>query len=81
MHPFLDTSKLSDDEIIDRIGKAYNYMHSQASLGHKATADSIKEVIRVLEDEKNSRMEKSSREDAKRKDPGMNKPIELGKLE
>lgn len=81
MHPFLDTSKLSDDEIIDRIGKAYNYMHAQAALGHKMTADSIKEIIHTLEEERKSRMEKNSREEARRKDPNTNKPIDLGGVE
>lgn len=81
MHPFIDTSKLTDEEIIDRIGKAYNYMNAQAALGHKMTADSIREVINALEEEKKSRMLKSSLEEAKRKNLSSNNPIELGKIE
>jgi hypothetical protein len=81
MHPFLDTSKLTDEEIIDRIGKAYNYMNAQAALGHKMTADSIREVIHALEEEKRSRMFKSSLEESKKKNPNSNNPIELGKTE
>jgi hypothetical protein len=81
MHPFLDVSKLSDEEIIERLGKAYIYMNAQVFLGHNPTVHSIKEVIQSLEDERDIRMRRTMDEEYKRKFPENNKPIELGKLE
>ena len=81
MHPFLDVSKLSDEEIIERLGKAYVYMNAQVALGHNPTVLSIKEIIQSLEDERGQRMHKNMDEEYKRKFPNENKPIELGKLE
>lgn len=81
MHPFLDASKLTDEEIIERLGKAYTYMNEQKELGHSPTVLSIKEVIRSLEEERNTRMQKMIDDEYKRKFPKANDPIELGKLE
>jgi len=81
MHPFLDVSKLSDEEIIERLGKAYVYMNAQVALGHNPTVLSIKEIIQSLEDERGQRMHRNMDEEYKRKFPDENKPIELGKLE
>jgi hypothetical protein len=81
MHPFLDVSKLSDEEIIERLGRAYVYMNAQVALGHNPTVLSIKEIIQSLEDERGQRMHKNMDEEYKRKFPDENKPIELGKLE
>jgi len=81
MHPFLDVSKLTDEEIIEKLGKAYQYMNAQVVLGHNPTVLSIKEVIQSLENEKRTRMEKKTNEEFKKKYPDQNKPIEIGKLE
>lgn len=81
MHPFLDVSKLTDEEIIERLGKAYSYMNTQTALGHTPTVQSIKEIIQSLENERKSRMQKTMDEEYKRKYPTANNPIELGKLE
>jgi hypothetical protein len=81
MHPFLDVSKLSDEEIIERLGKAYTFMNAQKVLGHTPTVLSILEIIRSLENERNERMEKNSKTEFDRKFPDDKKPIELGKLE
>lgn len=81
MHPFLDVSKLTDEEIIERLGKAYTYMNSQVALGHNPTVLSIKEVIQSLEDERKSRMQKNMDQEYSKKYPDSLKPIELGKLE
>jgi len=81
MHPFLDVSKLSDEEIIERLGKAYSYMNAQVALGHNPTVLSIKEIIQSLEDERRTRMQRTMDEEFKRKYPDENKPIELGKLD
>jgi hypothetical protein len=81
MHPFLDVRKLTDEEIIQKLGRAYSFMNAQISLGHNPTVQSIKEIIQTLEDERQLRMQKISDEEYKKKYPDSNKPIELGKLE
>ncbi len=81
MHPFLDVTKLTDEEITERLGKAYIYMNAQVALGHNPTVHSIKEVIQSLEDERRKRMMKNADDEYNRKFPESNKPIELGKLE
>ncbi len=81
MHPFLDVSKLTDEEIIERLGKAYQYMNFQTSVGHTPTVQSIMEVIQDLENERRDRMAKQTETEFKRKYPDADKPLELGKLE
>jgi hypothetical protein len=81
MHPFLDVTKLTDEEIIERLGRAYIHMNNQVALGHTPTVHSIKEVIISLEEERRKRMDKISSDEIKKKYPNMNDPIEIGKLE
>lgn len=81
MHPFLDVTKLTDEEILERLGKSYTYMNQQVALGHNPTVQSIKEVIQALEDERRSRFSKSMADETLRKFPDMYAPIELGKVE
>lgn len=81
MHPFLDVTKLSDEEIIERLGRAYGYMNAQVGLGHNPTVHSIKEVIQDLENERRERMMRQSDAEYDKKFPDKNKPIELGKLD
>lgn len=80
MHPFLDVSKLTEEEIIERLGKAYLYMTEQVALGHTPTVQSIKEIIQSLEDERRTRLEKNMDTEFKKKYPDSDKPIEIGKL-
>jgi hypothetical protein len=81
MHPFLDVSKLTDEEIIERLGKAYQYMNVQSALGHTPAVLSIKEIIQSLEDERQKRLRQQMDDEFNRKYPDNLKPIELGKLE
>jgi hypothetical protein len=81
MHPFLDIKKLSNEDIIERLGRAYTYMNTQVSLGHTPTVHSIREVIQTLEDERQTRMQSVMSDEYNKKFPDINKPIELGKLE
>ena len=81
MHPFLDASKLSDEEIIEKLGKAYLFMNMQKTLGHSAAVTSIQEVVTSLEEERQNRMMRNTGEEFSRKYPDELKPIELGKLE
>lgn len=81
MNPLLDTSKLTDDEITERLNKANAYLYNQIQLGHNPTVFSIKEIIESLEAERRKRYEKMSEDEYKRKNPNHDKPIELGKLD
>lgn len=56
MHPFLDTSKLTDEELIQKLNQANSFLYMQHSLGHTPTVESIKEVIKSLEAERTTRM-------------------------
>lgn len=81
MHPFLDVKKLSDEEILEKLGRAYTYMNQQVDLGHVPTVQSIKEVIETLEDERAQRFAKQSDEEHKKKFPDSLNPIEIGKVD
>ncbi len=81
MHPFLDVSKLKDEEIIERLGKAYQYMNYQVSMGHNATVHSIKEIIQDLEDERNQRMIKNQSIEYAKKFPEKDVPLDVGKVD
>lgn len=81
MHPFLDVRSLSDEEILERLGRAYSYMNMQVGLGHSPAVRSILEVVQALEDERRERQQNISDEEFKKKHPDSNKPIELGKLD
>jgi hypothetical protein len=81
MHPFLDVKKLTDEQIIERLGKAYSYMNYQVALGHNPTVHSIKEIIQSLEDERSDRMNKTMDDEFKRKYPKAQEPIDIGKVD
>ncbi len=81
MHPFLNVSKLTDEEIVERLGKAYTHMNAQAALGHTPTVVSIREVIQSLEDERQMRMKRTMDEEFKKKFPKDNEPIEIGNID
>lgn len=81
MHPLLDLSTLSDEEITTRIGRAYQYLQHQTGLGHLPTIESIRTVIQSLEEERAKRMTRIHDEEYKKKYPKDLEPIELGKLE
>lgn len=81
MHPFLDVSKLKDEEIIERLGKTYQYMNYQVSMGHNATVHSIKEIIQDLEDERNQRMIKNQSIEYAKKFPEKDVPLDVGKVD
>ena len=81
MHPFLDTKSLTDEQIIERLGRAHTYLNSQTALGHTPTVQSIQEVIDALEIERRTRMNRITEEEISKKYPNLNSPIDLGKLE
>jgi len=81
MNPFLDVSTLTDEQIIEKLGKAYTYLYDQSKLGHNPTVQSIRVIIRALEEEKEKRYQKMMDDEFKRKNPKDLDPIELGKLQ
>lgn len=81
MHPFLDVSKLSDEQIIEKLGKAYTFMNMQKELGHNPSVFSIQEVISSLEGERQRRMQSIMDNEYLKKNPNELKSIDLGKLE
>jgi hypothetical protein len=81
MHPFLNTQSLTDEEIIEKLGKAHSYLAMQKSLGHTSAVESIKEVIASLDQERKNRTQKLIDEEVKRKNPIPNRSIDLGKIE
>jgi hypothetical protein len=81
MHPFLNVSKLTDEEIIERLGRAYTHLNAQIALGHTPTVVSIKEVIHSLEDERQIRMRNTMDEEFKKKYPKDTDPIEIGNID
>ena len=81
MHPFLDVKKLSSEEIIEKLGKAYSYMNYQVSLGHDPTVHSIKEVIQTLEDERANRIQKQMDDEYNKKFPDSSAPLDVGKAD
>ena len=81
MHPFLDPRNLTDDEILEKIGEAYSFLHSQTLLGHDPTVLSIREVLSSLELEKQTRLEKLATDEHKKKNPKALDPITLGTLD
>lgn len=81
MHPFLESNKLSDEEIMERLGRAYIHLNNQTALGHTITVQSIREVIHTLEAEHRLRMSRQVDEEIKKKNPNALAPIDIGKLE
>lgn len=81
MHPFIDPKKLSDDEILAKIGTAYQYLNVQSQLGHDPTVASIKDVVESLENERRERLDALASEERKKKNPKELDPITLGDLD
>jgi len=81
MHPFLDVTKLSLEEILDKLGKANVYLNQQSALGHTPTVLSIQEVIKYLEEERANRMQKQIDDENKKKNPEAEQPLEIGKVD
>ena len=79
-HPFLDTSKLTDEDILERLGKANMYLNDQIRLGHVPTISSIRGVIQALDEERTARMQRFIAAEVKKKTINADGPIELGKL-
>lgn len=84
MHPIYDPSKLTDDELLSRLGQAHGYLHMQHQLGHDSAVDSIKETIRALDEERQSRFRRQTTEEQLKKTtgtPDASSTIILGELD
>lgn len=69
MHPLYNPSSLSDDELLDKLGKAYEHLSFQSHMGHQSAVDSISAVIDALEHEKSERTERQLNEELKKRMP------------
>lgn len=58
MHPLINPSSLTDEQIRDKLKKCYEYLQMQESLGHNDTVTSISNIIDILEFERDERLEK-----------------------
>lgn len=81
MNPLIDITTLSDEEIVNRINKAYKYLEMQTTLGHTPTVESIKSVIETLEIEKSRRMAQSQSDEFRKKYPKDLDPIDIGTID
>ena len=81
MNPMYDTSKLTDDELLERIGQANTFMHIQTELGHTPTVESIKHVLESLELERITRFQNQTTDEQKKKNPKALDAITLGELD
>lgn len=81
MHPFLDVSKLTDEEILERLNRAHQFLAYQKALGHMPTVQSIEEVIESLDYERERRLARNIDEEFKKKYPKDLDPIDVGKIE
>ena len=79
MHPFIDTASLSDDELVQKLDKAYQHLSAQTRLGHTPTVESIKDVIDALELERQTRVLRAMTEKQNKSDK--DGPIELGTVD
>lgn len=90
MKSFYDYSGLTEDQLYEKLRKAYAYLSMQKALGHSDTIASIEFTIAALEDERTKRITtinpstssnkkmKKAQEDLLKKDL---EPITLGKLD
>jgi len=81
MNPIYDPAALTDDELLEKIGKANAFMHIQSELGHTPTVDSIKHVLESLELERITRFQNQTTEEQKKKNPKSLDAITLGELD
>lgn len=82
-HPLYDARKLTDDDLLDRIGKSRQYLNMQRRLGHTEAANSIESVITALEAESKRRIMLSNDLSAQKQKNKSNNPsdtIELGTI-
>lgn len=81
LHPLFDPSELTDDQLYDKLNKAYQYLSQQELLGHTPTVGSIQQTINALENEKIKRFEAHLAEEAEKHMDDILKPIDLGTIE
>ena len=78
-HPFLETSTLTDDELLDAIQKCNNLLHQETHWGHTQMVDTIRASLNAYQLEFDERMFRRIHDAEVAKNPdGI---IEIGKIE
>lgn len=78
MHPFLDTKKLSDDQLLEKIQKCQTALAYQQSLGHADAVKSIEQVLDSLIMEQQNRLKTSVEEEYNKQNPNRYDSIDVG---
>jgi len=83
-HPFLDVTKLTDDQLMDRIQKCYKILSGETAMGHASMVDSARLQLETYQFEWNTRMQTAALDDKFSK--GQEKqdkdgPLEFGVVE
>ena len=78
MHPFLNTKKLTDEQLLEKIQKCQASIAYQQSLGHSDTVDSIQQVLDSLIIEQQTRLQNTMEEEINKKNPDRYKSIDVG---
>lgn len=81
LHPHFDPSDFTDDQIYDKLNKAYLYLSQQEQLGHTPTIESIQHTILALENEKVKRFEDMMERENEAANTEELKPINLGTID
>lgn len=83
-HPFLDPSKLTDDQLMDRIQKCHRILGGEMAMGHTSVVDSARAALETYQFEYNERMRTRALEDKFKKDEEKQEkdgPLEFGVVE
>lgn len=81
MHPTYDPSKLTDEELLNKLIKLYNMHGTEINAGHDAMVSNIATMINTLEFEKETRTVASIAAELKRKGINLDETIEIGTIQ
>lgn len=79
LHPFIDVSKLTDDELISRMSKCQQILYAEMGMGHQSMMDSARMMLESYQMEWDNRMALKRNAEDLEKNP--NGTIEIGTIE
>ncbi len=83
-HPFLNPTKLTDDQLMDRIQKCQRILAGEIAMGHTSVVESARAALETYQFEWNERMRTRSLEDKFKPDQekqDRDGPLEFGVVE